>query len=112
VSQIGFSQTNALKKATVIMGNDSVLTDLVSLGVTESLRCSSDNDKNNTIRAEDPSGNTGTTGTVREEATTADVTAVANVEAMITDAVSGEPHEDDDDGDEDTTTIYEHGVCE
>ena len=31
VSQIGFSPTNALKKATVIMGNDSVLTDLVSL---------------------------------------------------------------------------------
>jgi len=82
------------------------------LGVTESLRCSSDNDKNNTIRAEDPSGNTGTTGIVYEEATTADVAAVANVEAMITDAVSGEPHEDDDDGDEDKTTIYQHGVCE
>jgi len=83
------------------------------LGAVESLRCSADNGSNNTARVDDPSGNIGTANVAREAATTAAVTAVANVEAMVTDAASGDLHEedDDDDGDGDRTTIYQHGVC-
>jgi len=42
------------------------------------------------------------------------VTVVANVEAMVIDAATGELHEgaDDDDDDGDKTTIYQHGVCQ
>ena len=81
------------------MGSDSVLIDLVSLEPRWE-QCWSWR----------PSGNTGTAGVAREVATTAAVAVVASVEAMVTDAASGEPQEDDGDGDK--TTIYQHGVCQ
>ena len=67
----------------------------------ESLRCSVGNGGSNTVGVDDPTGNTGTTGVAREVATTAAgaVAVVASVEAMVTDAASGEPQEDDGDGD-------------
>ena len=80
------------------------------LGAVESLRCSVGNGGSNTVGVDDPSGNTVTTGVARELATTAAVAVVASVEAMVTDAASGEPQEDDGDGDK--TTIYQHGVCQ
>ena len=83
------------------------------LGAAESLRCSAGNSGNNTVGVDDPTGNIGTAGVAREVATTAEVAAVTSVEAMATDAASGELHEDDDDdADGDKTTIYHHGVCQ
>jgi len=74
------------------------------------LHTGDNSDGSNTVGVDDPSGNTGTTGVARELATTAAVAVVASVEAMVTDAASGEPQEDDGDGDK--TTIYQHGVCQ
>ena len=55
----------------------------------------------------------GTTGVAHEAAATAAVTVVANVEAMVIDAATGELHEGaDDDDDGNKTTIYQHGVCQ
>ena len=84
------------------------------VGAAESLPCSADNGNNNTVGVDDTSGNTGTTGVAREAAATAAVTVVANVEAMVIDAATGELHEgaDDDDDDGNKTTIYQHGVCQ